>query len=148
MADPDTNANDVRDANDAFYKALSGWLARGHSAAYAHDTDVTALHEDSKEVAVGWQAVLASWEAVPFDAFSELSVTMSDPVIKISGSSARVVGFEKVHGKMKSRAGIRVDGFLERISLRSERAGGCWCITTPAKRLKNSWTEGILLSHT
>ena len=101
MADPDTNANDVRDANDAFYKALSGGSIEGISAAYAHDTDVTALHEDSKEVAVGWQAVLASWKAVPFDAFSELSVTMSDPVIKISGSSARVVGFEKVHGKMK-----------------------------------------------
>ena len=45
------------------------------SAAYAHDTGVTVLHEDSKEVAVGWQAVLASWKAVPFDAFSELSVT-------------------------------------------------------------------------
>jgi ketosteroid isomerase-like protein len=100
MADPDTNVNDVRDANDAFYKALSGGSIEGISAAYAHDADVTSLHEDSKEVAVGWQAVLASWEAVPFDASSELSVTMSDPVIKISGSSARVVGFEKVRGKM------------------------------------------------
>ena len=40
-------------------------------------------------------------EAIPFDAFSELSVTMQDPVIKVNGSIARVVGFEKVRGRMK-----------------------------------------------
>jgi ketosteroid isomerase-like protein len=52
-------------------------------------------------VAVGWQAVLDSWKAVPFDAFSELSVVMSDPVVTVSGPVARVVGFEKVRGRMK-----------------------------------------------
>jgi hypothetical protein len=29
----------------------------------AHDPDVTALHETSTEVAVGWKAVLDSWKA-------------------------------------------------------------------------------------
>ena len=35
----------------------------GISAACAHDSDVTAFHETSTEVAVGWQAVLDSWKA-------------------------------------------------------------------------------------
>jgi ketosteroid isomerase-like protein len=93
MANPGADNNEVQVANDAFYKALSAGSIDGISAACAHDADVTALHENSKAVAVGWQAV--------FDAFSELSVVMSDPVIKVSGSIARVVGLEKVRGKMK-----------------------------------------------
>jgi ketosteroid isomerase-like protein len=101
MANPGADNNEVQVANDAFYKALSAGSIDGISAACAHDADVTALHENSKEVAVGWQAVLDTWKAVPFDAFSELSVVMSDPVIKVSGSIARVVGLEKVRGKMK-----------------------------------------------
>ena len=35
----------------------------GISAACAHDSDVTAFHETSTEVAVGWQTVLDSWKA-------------------------------------------------------------------------------------
>jgi len=93
--------NAVRAVNDAFYKALSAGSIEGISAACAQDDDVTALHEDSKEVAVGWPAVLKTWKAVPFDAFSELSVVMSQPVISVSGSTARVAGLEKVKGKMK-----------------------------------------------
>jgi ketosteroid isomerase-like protein len=96
---PDENA--VRVANDTFYKALSAGSIEGIAAACAHDDDVTVLHETSKEVAVGWQAVLDSWNAIPFDAFSELSVVMADPVIKVSGSVARVTGLEKIQGKMK-----------------------------------------------
>jgi ketosteroid isomerase-like protein len=101
MADQAADVNDVGVANDTFYRALSAGSIEGLSAACAHDDDVTALHENSKAVAVGWQAVLESWKAIPFDAFSELSVVMSDPVIKVSGPVARVVGFEKIRGRMK-----------------------------------------------
>ena len=101
MVDPSADNNAVRVANDAFYKALSAGSIEGISAACAHDDDVTALHEASKEVAIGWQAVLDTWKAVPFDAFLELSVVMSHPAIKVSGSIARVAGLENVKGKMK-----------------------------------------------
>jgi ketosteroid isomerase-like protein len=101
MADQTSDERDVRAANDGFYEALSAGSIEGISALCAQDPDVTALHENSKEVAVGWQAVLDSWKAVPFEAFSELSVVMSDPVIKVNGPFARVVGFENVHGRMK-----------------------------------------------
>ena len=101
MVNPGADTNDVQFANETFYKALSAGSIEGISAACAHDDDVTALHENSKRVAVGWQAVLDTWKAIPFDAFSELSVEMSDPTIKVNGLIARVVGLEKVRGKMK-----------------------------------------------
>jgi ketosteroid isomerase-like protein len=91
----------VHEANDAFYRALSAGSIEGISAACAQDDDVTALHEASKTVAVGWPAVLASWKEVPFDAFASLSVEMSGGVIKIKGPFAWVAGLERVRGAMK-----------------------------------------------
>jgi ketosteroid isomerase-like protein len=52
-------------------------------------------------VAVGWHAVLDSWKAVPFDDFAELSVVMTNPAVKVHGTTARVAGLEKVRGRMK-----------------------------------------------
>jgi ketosteroid isomerase-like protein len=101
MPNSGTDESDVLVANNAFYRALSAGSIEGLSAACAHDSDVTALHETSTKVAVGWQEVLDSWKAVPFESFAELSVVMADPVIKVNGVIARVVGLEKVRGKMK-----------------------------------------------
>src|SRR6516164_801327 len=102
MANAISQENAVRAANEAFYQALSAGSIEGISAACAHDSDVTALHETSTEVAVGWQAVLASWKAVPFESFGELSCVMTNPAVKVHGSIARVAGLERVRGKMKS----------------------------------------------
>jgi ketosteroid isomerase-like protein len=101
MNDRSVAETDVLSANDTFYRALSVGSIEGISAACAHDSDVTCLHETSTEVAVGWQAVLDSWKAVPFEAFSELAVVMASPAVKVNGTIARVVGLEKVRGKMK-----------------------------------------------
>jgi len=91
----------VAAANQKFYEALSAGSIEGISAACAHDADVTALHETSSEVAVGWRAVLESWKAVPFESFASLTVVMPGPVIKVNGAMARVVGLEKVRGTTK-----------------------------------------------
>jgi ketosteroid isomerase-like protein len=91
----------VAAANQKFYGALSAGSIEGISAACAHDADVTALHETSSEVAVGWRAVLESWKAVPFESFASLTVVMPGPVIKVNGAMARVVGLEKVRGTTK-----------------------------------------------
>jgi ketosteroid isomerase-like protein len=88
-------------ANEAFYRALSAGSIEGIAAACAQDDDVTALHEASKAVAVGWPAVLATWNDVPFDAFAQLSVVMSGPVVKVRGPFAWVAGLEKVRGSTK-----------------------------------------------
>ena len=101
MADPGAAERELQVANAAFYTALSAGSIEGIAAACAQDDDVTVLHENSMAVAVGWRAVLDTWKAVPFDAFSDLSVVMSDPVIKVKGSFAWVAGMEKVRGRMK-----------------------------------------------
>ena len=45
-------AHDVQVANDTFYKALSAGSIEAISAVCAHAEDVTALHENSKEIVV------------------------------------------------------------------------------------------------
>jgi SnoaL-like domain len=99
MANAIAEETAVRAANEAFYRALSAGSIEGISAACAHDSDVTALHETSTEVAVGWGAVLDSWKAVPFESFAELSCVMANPSIKVHGTIARVAGLERVRGK-------------------------------------------------
>ena len=116
---------DVLAANDAFYKALSAGSIEGISAACAHDQGVTALHETSVEVAVGWDAVLASWKAVPFDSFAELSCVMTNPAIKVHGTIARVAGLEKVRGKMRSGEAFAFTALGTNIY---EKQGGKWLI--------------------
>ena len=102
MAQLNADKADVLMANQTFYRALSAGSIEGISAAFAQDGNVTALLEMSKEIALGWPAVLAVWRDVPFDAFSELSVVMTDPVIEVNGLVAWAVGLEKIRGKMKS----------------------------------------------
>ena len=67
MSDSTIDEEAVLNANQKFYEALSAGSIEGISAACAHDPDVTALHETSTEVAVGWPAVLDTWKAVPFE---------------------------------------------------------------------------------
>ncbi len=102
MPEPHADEEIVRAANEAFYRALSAGSIEGISAACAHDDDVTVLHEISKEVAVGWPAVLETWKNVPFDSFSRLSVVMSGEAVRVKGPFAWVAGFEKVQGAMKN----------------------------------------------
>jgi ketosteroid isomerase-like protein len=102
MSDTTVEEEAVLNANQKFYEALSAGSIEGISAACAHDPDVTALHETSIEVALGWPAVLDTWKAVPFESFAELSCVMRKPAIKVHGSIARVAGLERVRGKMKN----------------------------------------------
>ena len=64
MASPAGDKQEVQAANETFYRALSGGSIEGISDVCAQDDNVTVLHENSKEVAVGWPAVLETWKAV------------------------------------------------------------------------------------
>src|SRR5207245_1859400 len=125
MANRTADEKDVLAANDKFYEALSAGSIEGISAACAQDPDVTALHETSAEVAVGWQAVLDSWKAVPFDSFAELSCVMTNPAIKVHGTIARVAGLERVRGKTKNGEAFAFTALGTNIY---EKQGGKWLI--------------------
>ena len=102
MANAMSEENAVRAANEAFYQALSAGSIEGISAACAHDTDVTALHETSTEVAVGWQAVLDSWKAVPFEFIRGIVLCDDKPGHQGPRNDRAGGGPGKVRGKMKN----------------------------------------------
>src|SRR5690349_964762 len=95
---------DVRALNEAFYEALGKGAIDGIAAVCAQDDSVTVLHEDSSEVAVGWPAVLATWKAIPFNEFAELSVAMPHPEVRVRGDVAWVTGLEEIRGRMNNGA--------------------------------------------
>jgi hypothetical protein len=84
-----------------FYELLSASSIDGVSAAGAHDSNITTLHETSSLVAVGWPDVLESWRPAPFRSFAELSCVMTKFTIKVRASIARVASLERVGGKMR-----------------------------------------------
>jgi ketosteroid isomerase-like protein len=125
MSDSTIDEEAVLNANQKFYEALSAGSIEGISAACAHDPDVTALHETSTEVAVGWPAVLDTWKAVPFESFAELSCVMTKPAIKVHGSVAWVAGLESVRGKTKNGEAFALTALGTNIY---EKRGDSWLI--------------------
>jgi len=147
MANAISEENAVRAANEAFYQALSAGSIEGISAACAHDSDVTALHETSTEVAVGWQAVLDSWKAVPFESFAELSCVMTNPAIKVHGTIARVAGLERVRGKTRAAKASRSPRSARTFS-RNAETGGSSCITMRARPPSSSQSKVLRRQRT
>jgi ketosteroid isomerase-like protein len=141
MSNAISEDNAVRAANEAFYQALSAGSIEGISAACAHDSDVTAFHETSTEVALGWQAVIDRGKAVPFESFAELSCVMTNPAVKVHGTIARVAGLERVRGKMKDGESLRSPRSA-RTFTRSAETGGSSCITMRARPRNISRADG------
>lgn len=90
---------DVLAANTAFDIAVSNRSMDQLDPLWAHDGSVTIIHPSSKAPLVGWEAVRKSWAEGTLARFSELSVSMPNPDVRISGSTAIAVGVEIVKGK-------------------------------------------------
>ena len=108
--------------NEAFDAALSRRDIAAIDAAWAQDGTVTAIHPASKAPAVGWEAVHKSWEGA-FANFPELSVALADPQVRITGSSAFVVGVETIRGRRPS--GEQVEFFALTTNV-YEKRGDRW----------------------
>ena len=99
---PSARADDKTDvlaANKAFDAAVSKRSIDDLDPLWVHDGSATIIHPSSKAPLVGWDAVRKSWMEGTFARFSELSVSMSDPSIRVSGNTAVAVGIEIVRGK-------------------------------------------------
>jgi ketosteroid isomerase-like protein len=90
---------DVLAANKAFDAAVSNRNIDHLDPLWANDGSVTIIHPSSKAPLVGWEAVRKSWAEGTLARFSELSVSMIDPDVRISGNTAVAVGIEIVKGK-------------------------------------------------
>ena len=119
----DDNA-DVLAANKAFDAALSNRNIDDLDPLWAHDSAVTIIHPSSKQPLIGWEAVRKSWAEGTLARFSELTVSMTDPSVRVNGNTAVVVGIENVRGK-RADNGAAVE-FVALTSNTFEKRDGRW----------------------
>jgi ketosteroid isomerase-like protein len=117
-----TNMADVEAANQAFYEAASARDFARMDAIWAHKPYVTAIHPTNQNVDAGWDAVRAGWEKL-FGNFTEISVAMPDPHIRVGGEVAWVTGQEQFRGRPS--AGEEVSVTLLGTSV-FEKSGNQW----------------------
>ncbi len=114
--------DEVLKANREFDEALSRRDLAAVSAQWVQDGQVMAVHPNGRPPVVGWEAVQNSWAAA-FANFPELSVSMAEPRVRMSGEVAIVVGAEVIKGK-------RTDGTLVEFQAMTtnvyERRSGRW----------------------
>lgn len=94
--------SDVLAANHAFDAAVSARNIDALDPLCSHDDGVMLIPPAGKVPLFGWLAVRKSWAEGTFARYSELSVTMADPSIRVNGNTAVVVGIETVRGKRTS----------------------------------------------
>ena len=110
-------------ANAAFDMAVSRRDLPALEALCLQDESVTAVHPRDRAPVVGWVAVRRSWEET-FGRFAELSVTMPEPRVRLTGEAAIVVGLEKVMAKRASDgAAVVFDAMTTNMF---QRQGGRW----------------------
>jgi uncharacterized protein (TIGR02246 family) len=118
-----TDAEGVRAAASAFYAALSARDIRAMEGLWSRDADPVLIAPGSRSPVVGWEAVRRSLEVV-FARFSELSVSMTEPQVRVGRDAALVVAVTPVRGRTP-------DGEVSYTALgttASERRDGRWLV--------------------
>lgn len=116
---------EVLAANAAFDSAISKLDLKAMTALWAKDERIVALHPRAKQLDTGWDAVRKSWE-VTFDRFSELSVHMQKPVVRVNNGTAWVTGMEQVVGRRKNGDTVSYSAFTTNAF---EKRDGAWLMT-------------------
>ena len=96
----------VKQANDAFYAALSARNVPAIQKVWSADADIQNIGPRSRAADIGWEAQKKSYEST-LDAFPELKVSMPEPRIKVNGSTAWVSGLEQAQRKTKSGESVK-----------------------------------------
>lgn len=116
-------ADDVVSANAAFDAALSRRDLAAVEAMWMQDDRVTAAHPRDRDAVQGWTAVRKSWVDT-FARFSEMSVTMPKPTVRLMGDVAMVVGLENVRGRRATDgSAVAFDAMTTNVF---QRQGGRW----------------------
>ena len=118
-----TAEDDVRQASDRFYAALTSLLngdAGPMMDVWSHSSDVTTMHPIG-EREVGWEKVEGPWQQVA-SISSGGRVAIQDPLIRVVGDLAYEVGSESGDATM---AGETIS-FRARVTNVYRREGGAW----------------------
>ena len=122
IAQKPSDVEAVKQANQAFYAALSARDVAAIRKVWSSDADIQNIGPRSKTVDVGWEAQKAAYDST-FAAFPELKVSMPEPRVKVNGSTAWVSGIE--HAERKTKSGERVTGTNLGTSI-FVKQGGAW----------------------
>jgi ketosteroid isomerase-like protein len=98
-AQPAAEAEAIRAANAAFYDALSSRDIGVVERVWARDMQVFNIFAAGRAPLVGWSAVRGGYEEL-FKRFTEMSVTMPEPLIAQNGDSALVIGVETLRARL------------------------------------------------
>jgi ketosteroid isomerase-like protein len=102
FAQPQSEMDAVKAANQAFYAALSACDVAAMKKVWSSDADVQNIGPRSKIIPVGWDNIQKGVEGT-FDSFPELKVSM-EPRIRIVGTVAWASGIEQTQRKDKTGA--------------------------------------------
>jgi ketosteroid isomerase-like protein len=89
----------VKAANDTYYAALSTRSSSAIGHIWAHNARVTNIFAANSAPTVGWDGVKGAYENL-FARFPKLSVAMPEPMIRIEGDAALVVGIEFLEAEL------------------------------------------------
>jgi ketosteroid isomerase-like protein len=88
----------VRAANNAYLAAFSARDITAMGAVWAKSTDTAVIHPFSRAPLLGWDAVRASYVET-FGRFKEVSISASEALVAMNGSTAWVVSTETLRGQ-------------------------------------------------
>ena len=128
-----SDVDKIKAAHEAFHAALQALDPRKMADVWAHDPYVTLINPRDKSIAIGWDAVNKSWEAVA--AFwSELKTTplRDGPHIHVNGNVAWLTAIADTSGKTKSGNTVTTAGTFEAQVL--EKRGDRWLVVA-----HNAW---------
>lgn len=94
----------ARQANQAFYRALTGLDLEGMAAVWLHDPRVVCIHP-GRPALLGWDAVRESWERI-FAATRWMHVEPTNVGVGILGDVAVVTCWENVTAQAEEGVGI------------------------------------------
>jgi ketosteroid isomerase-like protein len=121
-AQPPSDEQAVKAANQAFYTAASARDLVQMEAVWAHEPYVRAIHPMNMHVDAGWEAVRLGWQKL-FGAFTEIEVSMPEPSLRVGDEIAWVTGEEPFRARRSS--GEEVSATLLATSV-FEKSGDRW----------------------
>jgi ketosteroid isomerase-like protein len=121
-AQPPSDEQAIKAANQAFYAAASARDLAQMEAVWAHEPYVRAIHPTNMHVDAGWEAVRLGWQKL-FGSFTEIEVSMPEPDLRVGDDLAWVTGAEAFRARRSS--GEAVVATLLATSV-FERSGDRW----------------------
>ncbi|SRR5258708_2877639 len=102
VAQPASEIEKVKVANQAYYEALSARDIRAMEQIWSRTPDATNVAPPTRPAAhVGWDAIRKNYLGF-WGTLDELTVSMEQPTVRINGSVAWVYGIEKAQRRTKT----------------------------------------------